>query len=250
MSLSKSEVIFGTRAIIEAIQAGKELEKVLLQKGVRNELSQELINLLKERQIPFSTVPIEKLNKITRKNHQGSIAFISAVIYASLDNIINQAYSNGQDPLLILLDRVTDVRNFGAIARSAECLGAQALLIPSKGSARISGDAVKASAGALHHIPVCREDNLKSTIEFLRSSGIRVVACSEKAEKLTHEADLNGPLALLVGSEEDGVSPAYLKLADEEVRIPMQGNIASLNVSVATSICLYEVQRQRSLADA
>ncbi|MDF9797368.1 23S rRNA (guanosine2251-2'-O)-methyltransferase [Catalinimonas alkaloidigena] len=246
MSISKAEVIFGTRAIIEAIQAGKELEKVLLQKGVRNELSGELLSLLKERQVPFSTVPIEKLNKITRKNHQGSIAFLSAVIYASLDNIINEAYSKGQEPLLILLDRVTDVRNFGAIARSAECLGAHALLIPSKGSARISGDAVKASAGALHHIPVCREDNLKSTIEYLQSSGIRVVACSEKAETLTNEADMTGPLALLIGSEEDGVSPAYLKMTDAQVSIPMRGKIASLNVSVATSICLYEVVRQRN----
>ncbi|WPP51011.1 23S rRNA (guanosine(2251)-2'-O)-methyltransferase RlmB [Catalinimonas niigatensis] len=248
MSISKAEMIFGTRAVIEAIQAGKELDKVLLQKGIRNELTQELVSLLKERQIPFSTVPIEKFNTITRKNHQGTIAFLSAVVYASLDNIINQAYYNGQDPLLIVLDRVTDVRNFGAIARSAECLGAHALLIPSKGSARISGDAVKASAGALHHIPVCREENLKNTIDFLKSSGVRVIACNEKAKVLTHEADMKGPLALLIGAEDDGISPAYLKMADEQVSIPMIGKIASLNVSVATSICLYEVIRQRGLS--
>ncbi len=248
MSVSKTEMIFGTRSVIEAIQAGKELDKVLLQKGLRNELSQELMSLLKERQIPFSTVPIEKFNKITRKNHQGTIALLSAVIYASLDNIINEAYYKGQDPLLIVLDRVTDVRNFGAIARSAECLGAHALLIPSKGSARISGDAVKASAGALHHIPVCREENLKNTIEFLKSSGVRVIACSEKAGTLLQDADMKGPLALLIGSEDDGISPAYLKMANEQIRIPMLGNIASLNVSVATSICLYEVIRQRSVS--
>ncbi|WKN30958.1 23S rRNA (guanosine(2251)-2'-O)-methyltransferase RlmB [Porifericola rhodea] len=245
MSVSKAEMIFGTRAIIEAVEAGKELDKVLLQKGVRNDLTKELTGLMKERQIPFTTVPIEKLNKITRKNHQGTIAFLSAVTYASLDNIINQAYYQGQDPLLILLDRVTDVRNFGAIARSAECLGAHALVIPSKGSARISGDAVKASAGALHHIPVCREENLKNTIDYLQSSGVRVIACTEKAQKMTQEADFKGPLALMMGSEEDGISPAYLKMADEQVSIPMSGKIASLNVSVATSICLYEAARQR-----
>lgn len=238
-------MIFGTRTVIEAVLAGKELEKVLLQKGNRNELSGELLQLLKERQIPFTTVPVEKLNKITRKNHQGTIAFLSAVIYASLDNIISEAYAQAKEPLLLILDRVTDVRNFGAVARSAECLGAQAILIPSRGSARIGGDAVKASAGALHHIPVCREENLKNTIQYLRSSGIRVVGCTEKAGKLTHEADLSGPLALLMGSEEDGISPEYLKMTDEQVRIPMQGNIASLNVSVAASIFLYEVQRQR-----
>lgn len=248
MSISKAEVIFGTRAIIEAIQAGKELDKVLLQKGARNELSQELVDLLKERQIPFSTVPLEKLNKITRKNHQGCIAFLSAVIYASLDNIINEAYSKAQDPLLVILDRVTDVRNFGAIARSAECLGAHALLIPAKGSARISGDAVKASAGALHHIPVCREDNLKTSLEYLKSSGIRVIACSEKASENTYDTELQGPVALLMGSEDDGISPAYLKMCDAQMKIPMQGNIASLNVSVATSLCLYEVLRQRNLS--
>lgn len=248
MSISKAEMIFGTRAVIEAIQAGKELDKVLMQKGIRNELTQELVLLLKERQIPFSTVPIEKFNTITRKNHQGTIAFLSAVVYASLDNIINEAYYKGQDPLLILLDRVTDVRNFGAIARSAECLGAHALLIPSKGSARISGDAVKASAGALHHIPVCREENLKNTISFLKSSGIRVLACNEKASVLTHQADMTGPLALLIGAEDVGISPAYLKMADAQISIPMSGKIASLNVSVATSICLYEVMRQRGLS--
>jgi 23S rRNA (guanosine2251-2'-O)-methyltransferase len=245
MSTDKSEMIFGTRALIEAVQAGKELDKVFLQKGNRNELSEELLGLLKSRSIPYSTVPIEKLNRITRKNHQGAIAFLSAVIYASLDNIINEAYMQGKEPLLVILDRVTDVRNFGAVARSAECLGVQAMVIPAKGGARIGGDAVKASAGALHHIPVCREDNLKSTLNYLRSSGVRIIACSEKADNTADQTDLKGPIALLMGSEEDGISPEYLKFADEKVRIPMLGKIASLNVSVATSICLYEVQKQR-----
>ncbi len=245
MSVSKGEMIFGTRTVIEAVEAGKELEKVLIQKGNRNELTGELLQLLRVRQVPYTTVPIEKLNRITRKNHQGTIAFLSAVVYASLDNIISQSYAQGKEPLLIILDRVTDVRNFGAVARSAECLGAQGIVIPAKGSARIGGDAIKASAGALHHIPVCREENLKDTIRYLRESGIRVIACTEKAEQLSYQADLKGPLALMVGSEEDGISPAYLKMADEQVSIPLQGNIASLNVSVATSIFLYEVVCQR-----
>lgn len=245
MSIAKNEVIFGTRTVIEAVQAGKELEKVLIQKGNRNELTGELLQLLRQREIPYSTVPLEKLNRITRKNHQGTIAFLSAVTYASLDNIINEAYARGQEPFLVILDRVTDVRNFGAIARSAECLGAQTIVIPAKGSARISGDAVKASAGALHHIPVCRAEDLKETLVFLRDSGIRVVACTESAQQAGYKADLTGPIALLLGSEEDGISPAYLKLADTQVGIPMAGNIASLNVSVATSIFLYEVLRQR-----
>lgn len=246
MSTSKAEVIFGTRTVIEAVQAGKELEKVLIQKGNRNELTGELLQYLRERQIPYTTVPVEKLNRITRKNHQGTIAFLSAVTYASLDNIINEAYAKGKEPLLIILDRVTDVRNFGAVARSAECLGVQGIIIPAKGSARIGGDAIKASAGALHHIPVCRAENLKDTIHYLRNSGIRVIACTEKATQRSYEADLQGPVALLAGSEEDGISPAYLKLADEQVSIPMSGNIASLNVSVATAIFLYEVERQRN----
>ncbi len=232
---------------MEAVEAGKELDRVLLQKGQRNELTQELTSLLKSHGIPFNTVPPEKLNRVTRKNHQGVIAFLSAVTYASLDHIISQAYAEARDPLLLLLDRVTDVRNFGAIARSAECLGADALVIPTQGSARISGDAVKASAGALLHIPVCREDYLKRTMSYLRSNGIRIIACTEKAEKLLSEADLKGPIALLLGSEEDGISPNYLSFADEEVRIPMKGQIASLNVSVAASLCLYEVMRQREL---
>jgi 23S rRNA (guanosine2251-2'-O)-methyltransferase len=190
-------------------------------------------------------VPPEKLNRITRKNHQGAIAFLSSITYASLDHVISQAYAEGRDPLLLLLDRVTDVRNFGAIARSAECLGADALFIPAKGSARISGDAVKASAGALLHIAVCREDYLNRTISYLRSNGIRILACTEKGEKTIHEADMKGPLALLLGSEEDGISTNFLASVDEQVLIPMQGQIASLNVSVAASLCLYEVMLQR-----
>lgn len=242
---TKREIIFGTRAVMEAILAGKEFDKLFLQKGLRNELTQELLTLIQDYKLPVSKVPVEKLNRITRKNHQGVIGFLSAVSYASLDHIISGCYQQGKDPLVILLDRVTDVRNFGAIARTAECMGANALVIPSRGSARISGDAMKASAGALSLIPVCREENLKKTIQYLHASGFRIIACTEKADTPIAAVDLNGPIALLLGSEEDGISEEYLKLADEKAMIPMTGRIASLNVSVAAAICLYEAARQR-----
>lgn len=240
------EMIFGTRAVMEAIQAGKEFDKLFLQKGLRNELTQELLTLIQNHKVPVSKVPVEKLNRITKKNHQGVIGFLSAVSYASLDNVISECYRQGKDPLVILLDRVTDVRNFGAIARTAECMGVHALVIPSKGSARISGDAMKASAGALSIIPVCREDNLKKTIQYLQSSGFRVIACTEKAEAPIASVDMQGPIAIMLGSEEDGISEEYLKLANEKAMIPTTGRIASLNVSVAAAIVLYEVMQKRA----
>ena len=241
----RSEFIFGTRAVIEAINAEQEIDRVLVQKGSRNELTQELLDLTRAQHVPVSFVPIEKLNRVTRKNHQGVVAFVSSVTYASLDNIINQCFAEAKDPFLMLLDRITDVRNFGAIARSAECLGAHALVVPAQGNARIGGDAMKTSAGALNYLPVCRVKSLKETVRFLKNSGIRVVACTEKTGQLLPQSDLSGPIALLLGSEEDGISDDLLQLADELVKIPMTGNVASLNVSVAAAVSLYEVVRQR-----
>lgn len=240
-------MVFGTRAIMENIHAGNEIDKLMVQKGLNNPLLRELIQTARQHHIPVAQVPLEKLNRITRKNHQGAIAMVSAVTFASLDNIISDAYSRGEDPFLLMLDRVTDVRNFGAIARSAECAGVHALVIPSRGSAAINSDAMKTSAGALGHIPVCREDNLKTTIEYLRGSGIRVFGCTEKTENSLFETDLNGPLAVLMGSEEDGISPEYLKLCDLRGKIPMKGKIESLNVSVSAAIAVFEVVRQRQL---
>jgi 23S rRNA (guanosine2251-2'-O)-methyltransferase len=242
----KSDFIFGTRAVIEAINAEREIDRVLVQKGLRNELTQELLTLTRAQHVPVSFVPTEKLNRVTRKNHQGVVAFVSSVTYASLDNIINRCFSEAKDPLLVLLDRVTDVRNFGAIARTAECLGAHALVVPAQGNARIGADAMKTSAGALNHLPVCRVTSLKDTVQFLKNSGIRVVACTEKTGQLLSQTDLRGPVALLLGSEEDGISDELLRQADELVVIPMAGNVASLNVSVAAAISLYEVVRQRN----
>ena len=242
---NQTDFIYGTRAAIESIEAGKEIDKLIVQKDLRNELILELLTLAKNHSIPVQKVPLEKLQRITKKNHQGVIAFLSSVIYASLDNIISEAYAKGETPLLVILDRVTDVRNIGAIARTAECAGAHAIVVPSRGTAQLGADAMKTSAGALNHIPVCRVENLKTTIKEIQANGIQVLACSEKAEELIYQADLTAPLAIMMGSEEDGISPEYLKLSDGHVKLPVKGNIESLNVSVATGVIIYEVLRQR-----
>ena len=237
--------IFGTRTVIEAIDAGKEIEKVFIQKGLQNELIKGLTSKMKSLKIPYNPVPLEKLNRLTRKNHQGVICYLSPIQFHSLDNIIETAYTKGKDPFLVILDRITDVRNFGAIARTMECAGADALVMQSKGNALIGGDAMKTSAGALNILPVCREENLKKTMSTLKATGIRIVACTEKTEQLIYDADLKGPLAIILGSEEDGISPEYLKLCDDLVKIPMTGKIESLNVSVSAGVILYEALRQR-----
>lgn len=240
-----ADFIYGTRAVIESIEAGKEVDKILLQKDLKNELILELQSLAKAYSVPVQKVPVEKLNRLTKKNHQGVVAYLSSVVYASLDNVISEAYGKGETPLLVILDRVTDVRNIGAISRTAECAGAHAIVVPSRGTAQLGADAMKTSAGALNHIAVCRVENLKTTIKEIQANGISVITCSEKAEDLVYEADLTAPLAIMMGSEEDGISPEYLKLADGHVKLPMNGQIESLNVSVATGIIIYEVLRQR-----
>ncbi len=237
---------FGVRAVMEAIKAGKEIDKVLFKTGSDGgESIQELFSLVRKLGIPYQFVPLEKLNRITRKNHQGVIAMASAVEYQPITSLVPMIYEQGQDPFLVILDRVTDVRNVGAIARSAECAGVHALIVPDRGSAPLNGDAVKTSAGALHHLPVCRSSNLKNDILFLKESGIRVVAVSEKADLTYLQADLQGPIALLMGAEDTGISPEYLRLCHEQVSIPMAGKIASLNVSAAAAILMFEVVRRR-----
>jgi 23S rRNA (guanosine2251-2'-O)-methyltransferase len=242
-------MIFGTRSVIEAIRAGKDLDKVMVQKGISNELFRELRLALAEKEIPFQFVPSEKMFRLGDKNHQGVVAFLSEVVYQKAENLLQGIFEKGKNPLLLILDRVTDVRNFGAIARTAECAGVDAIIIPSRGSAQINGDAVKTSAGALHKIPVCREDNLKSTIQFLKDSGLKIVACTEKTDRMMYEEDLSGPMCIIMGSEENGVSPEYLKMCDGRAKIPMQGSIESLNVSVSTAVIIYEVIRQRIVKD-
>lgn len=245
-SNTSSDFIYGTRAIIEAIESGKEVDKLFVQKDVRNELSSELLKLCRDLSIPVQRVPIEKLNRITRKNHQGAIAYLSSVVFSSLENLISEAYQKGEMPLFIMLDRITDVRNFGAIARTAECAGVHGIIVPSRGTAQIGSDAMKTSAGALNYMPICRAENLKLTIKNLQENGVQVIACSEKATNTIYQTDFSVPLVLLMGSEEDGISPEYLKLCDGHAKLPITGKIESLNVSVATGIITYEVVRQRS----
>jgi 23S rRNA (guanosine2251-2'-O)-methyltransferase len=241
----EKDFIFGTRAVMEAIHAQKDIDKILLDKEVNNELTKELLALAKAERIPVVRVPDAKLNRITRKNHQGVIAHMSAIQYASLDNVIETCFSSGIAPLILVLDRITDVRNFGAIARTAECAGVHAIVIPEKGAAQINSDAVKTSAGALNHLPICRVKNLYYTVKDLLKMGLQVVAVSEKAEKMMYESDFTIPTALIMGSEEDGISPELMGLSNEFIKIPMKGNIESLNVSVSAGVVIYEAIRQR-----
>lgn len=245
--MNEENLIFGTRAVIEALEAGKEIEKILLQKGLSNELYHQLRNALKGQNIPLQFVPPEKLKRLTDKNHQGVIAYLTEITYYSAEDLLANVFEKGKIPLLLLLDRITDVRNFGAIARTAECAGVDFIIIPSRGSAQINGDAIKTSAGALHRIPVCREENLKQTLEFLKESGLQIVSCHEKTEKLIYDADFTQPTVVLMGNEENGISGEYLKRSDLQVKIPMPGKTASLNVSVATGIVLFEAVKQRVL---
>ena len=238
-------MVFGIRAVMEAVDAGKELEKVFIRKDLGGDLARELIEKLRVRTIPVQRVPQEKLNRLTQKNHQGVVAFAASIEYQHIEDIVPLLYEQGRTPLLVLLDGVTDVRNFGAIARTAECCGVDALIIPQRGSVSVGADAVKTSAGALHFLPVCREKNLAGAINFLKNAGYRVVAVSEKGNINYTEADYTVPTVLVMGAEDIGISPEVMRLCDSKVSIPMFGNIGSLNVSVAAGVLMYEVVRQR-----
>jgi len=241
----EKDFIFGIRAVIEAVKSGKQIDKLMIRSGLKGELFFELMELVREMQIPMQYVPNERINRVTMKNHQGVLAFISPIEFQNIENILPTLFEQGKNPLLVVLDKVTDVRNFGAITRTAECANVDAVIIPEKGSARISADAVKTSAGALHKIPVCRVKNLSKTLKFLQESGIQVVAATEKADDLYYKVDFNIPTAILMGSEDKGVEMEYLRAADQMVKIPILGEIESLNVSVAASILMYEAVKQR-----
>lgn len=243
--MKEKEMIFGTRAIIEAIEADKEIDKLLLRKDLQGNLSKELIVLAKNRGITVQRVPSERLDRYTRKNHQGAIAFLSAISYEHIEDIVPFLYEEGKDPFILLLDGITDVRNFGAIARTCEVAGVDAIVIPAKGSVTVNADAVKTSAGALLKIPVCKEPNLTDVIKYLKNSGIKVVAASERSSQLYTATDYTGPIAIVMGAEDTGVSTENLRLVDEMVKIPQYGTIGSLNVSVAAGILIYEAIRQR-----
>jgi 23S rRNA (guanosine2251-2'-O)-methyltransferase len=244
-SATDKDFIFGTRAVMESINAGKDIDKVLVQKELNNDLIKELLKLCKEVKIPVVRVPDGKLNRITRKNHQGVIAQMSSIEYASLDHVIDNCFAVGKSPLILVLDHITDVRNFGAIARTAECAGVDAIVIPEKGSAQINSDAIKTSVGALNFLPVARVKNLFYACRDLQKMGLTLVALTEKTEKIMYDADFSSPVALVMGSEEDGISQEILGIVDDKVKIPMAGNIESLNVSVSAGVAIYEAIRQR-----
>ncbi|MDO5654691.1 MAG: 23S rRNA (guanosine(2251)-2'-O)-methyltransferase RlmB [Flavobacteriaceae bacterium] len=244
-----SDRIFGIHPVIEAINSGKTIDKLLIQKGLRGEGAYELIGLAKERNLSIQYVPIQKLNKLTRKNHQGVFAFISPIDFYAIEDILPKLFESGKNPLLLILDRVSDVRNFGAIARTAECTGVDAIIIPEKGSASVNEDAIKTSTGALFRIPVCKVKSLKESIDYLQLSGISISCATEKTDNSIYNLDFTVPTAIVMGSEEDGVSNEILRKADYLARLPMVGETGSLNVSVACGAFLYESVRQRILAD-
>ncbi len=240
-----SDLIYGLRPVVEAAGAGKEINRVLIQNGLRSEGVRELVAQLRKGDIPVSYVPLVKLNKITRKNHQGVIAYVSPVNFHNIEDIVPAIFEDGRVPLILLMDKLTDVRNFGAILRTAESAGVDAVVFPSQGAAPLNSGTVKSSAGAIFNIPLCRSKNLKDVIYFLQASGIRVVAATEKSSELYTKSDMTGPLAIMMGSEDTGVSDAYLKICDSKLKIPMKGETASLNVSVAAGVFLFEAVRQR-----
>jgi len=239
------DFIFGIRPVLEAINSGKNIDKLMIRKGLKGELYYELMTLVKQFEIPVQIVPNERINRVTPKNHQGLLAFISPIEFQNIEQILPSLYEKGIVPLIVILDKVTDVRNFGAISRTAECAGVDAVIIPDKGSARISADAVKTSAGALHNVPVCRVKSLTKIIRFLQDSGVQIIAATEKASDYYYQVDFTMPTAILMGAEDRGVAIEYLKICDKMVKIPVLGEIESLNVSVAASILIYEAVKQR-----
>lgn len=241
----KDDFIFGLRPVMEALEAGKTIDKIFLQNALQGQIYAELKAALAKHKIRANYVPIEKLNRFTRKNHQGVVAFISDVPFYNIENLLPQIFEDGRTPFLLMLDRLTDVRNFGAICRTAECVGIDAIIIPEKGGAPINSDAIKTSAGALYNIKICKEKNLAHTVDFLQQSGVKVFAATEKAENLIYAADFSGPSLIVMGNEETGISKEVLHHSDEKIKLPIQGKTQSLNVSVACGAILYEAVRQK-----
>ena len=245
MNKANQNYIYGIRPIIQAIESGKTIDKLFIQKGLHNELFANLWKLVRFRRINYKHVPLEKINRLTKKNHQGVFAFISPIEFHNIEDVIPMLYEDGKTPLILVLDRITDVRNFGAITRTAECAGVNAILIPEQNSAAINADAMKTSAGAMHKATICRTWNLKLALQFMKDSGIQIIACTEKSKTNIYQVNYTSPTAIIIGSEEDGVSPEFLKTCNSSAKIPMFGEISSLNVSVAAGIILYEATRQR-----
>ena len=243
--MEKENLIFGIRAIIEAVQAGKSVDRFFLQSDAQGELMKDLLKVLKRGDINFTYVPVEKLNRLTHNNHQGAVATISPIGFISIEELVTATLATQDKPLFLVLDQISDARNFGAIIRTAECTGVHGIIIQKSGAAPVNGDTVKTSAGAVFNIPICKVEHIKDAVFYLQGSGIKTVAATEKTEQSLYELNLNEPLAIIMGSEERGINPSVLKLVDEKAKLPMYGTIGSLNVSVACGAFLYEVVRQR-----
>ena len=244
-TMEKEHQIFGIRAIIEAIQSGATVDKVFIQKEISSELMKDLMKVMKRANINFTYVPVEKLNRLTPNNHQGAVATISPIDFHDLETIVEKIMETNTKPLFLILDQISDARNFGAIIRTAECTGVDAIIVQKAGSAPVNGDTVKTSAGAVFNIPICKVEHIKDAIFFLQGSGIKTVAATEKTDQNIFDLSLNEPLAIIMGSEDRGINPSVLKIVDEKAKLPMFGTIGSLNVSVACGAFLYEAVRQR-----
>ncbi|MDA3866570.1 MAG: 23S rRNA (guanosine(2251)-2'-O)-methyltransferase RlmB [Salinivirgaceae bacterium] len=242
----KNDFIFGIRAVEEALKSGQHCDKILLRKGMGGDTIGGIKELMRIHKIPLQEVPDAKLNRITGKNHQGIIALMSPIPFHQAEDVLMNVYDSGKDPFFLLLDEVTDIRNFGAIVRTAECAGVHGIIIPQKGSARIGGDAVKTSSGALFNIPICKTNNMKKTLSYLKDSGLKTVAATEKAEKHYFKCDMSGPVVLIMGAEDVGISKNILEMVDVQAALPINGKIESLNVSNAAAVMMYEIVRQRS----
>ncbi len=245
MEESKTQYLFGMHPVMEAVKTGKKLEKVLFKQGLEGPQFRELMELLKIREIPFQFVPVEKLNRSVRGAHQGVLAYMSQIDYVDLEQLVNDALGMSENPVLMILDGVSDVRNLGAIARSLECAGGHGIIVPAKGGAAINAEAIKSSAGALMRIDACKVPNLRVAAYYLKQSGFRLIAATEKVDRKIYDVDMTGPCAIIMGSEGKGISKAMLDLADDKAAIPMAGEISSLNVAAASTVMLYEAVRQR-----
>lgn len=243
--IDKNQYIYGIHAVLEAIDAGKDIDKILLSKTLNVDTAKEIMDRARSLRVPVQRVPVQKIDRITRRNHQGVLALMSAVTYYQVEDIVPQLFDNGENPFIVVLDGVTDVRNFGAVARTCECAGVSAIVIPDRESVSANADAVKTSAGALNYLPVCREHNLVNAVKLLRDSGFKIVGTSDKSQVPYTRGVYTGPVAIVLGAEDKGVSPEIMKLCDTQVMIPEFGHINSLNVSVAGGIMIYEVVRQR-----
>ena len=243
--MEKEHQIFGIRAIIEGIQSGVAIDKVFIQSDTQGDLMKELLKVMKQKSVNFSYVPVEKLNRLTPNNHQGAVATISPIAFHDLETLIDQVVTSGETPLFLLLDQLSDARNFGAIIRTAECTGVHGIIVQKQGSAPVNGDTVKTSAGAVFNVPICKVEHIKDAIYLLQASGIKTVAATEKTEQNIYDISLKEGVAIIMGSEDRGINPSVLKIVDEKGKLPMFGSIGSLNVSVACGAFLYETVRQR-----